>query len=281
MRAKIAPLFLVGVMILMAESLGREPARSFARLPGEAEGGSRQTPAPLEQTFHVYLPEGYKASPEAFPVLYILYAGYERFQSQMDALQQLIDRRAVPPMIVIALEADGLRDLTPTRTPAYGPTSGGAPDFVKVLKEQTVPYVEKAFRTKPPRIFWSHSIGGTFGLYALLAAPDLFNACLVSSPYFLYDREAHFLLQNASSFLKKRTAEKNYLYITVGDEPALVKEIEAFLYVLKTENPPGLKWDFLPLPGETHESIQFRSLEAGLRALVSAWPGLSPSLSPE
>ncbi len=58
---------------------------------------------------------------------------------------------------------------------------------------------------------------------------------------------------------------------SVGDEPALIKEIEAFLDVLKSENPPGLKWDFQPMPGEAHESIQFRSLEVGLRALVSAW----------
>jgi len=104
------------------------------------------------------------------------------------------------------------------------------------------------------------------------AAPELFNACLVSSPYFLYDGDARFLLQNAPSFLKKRAAEKTYLYITVGDEPALAKEIEAFLGILKTENPAGLKWDYLPLPGETHQSIQFRSLEAGLRALISTSP---------
>jgi len=254
-----------------------EPIPSSIRSSGGTGWGSQQPPAPLEQTFHVYLPEGYQASAEAFPVLYLLYNGYDRFLSQTATLQRLYDRQAVPPMIVIALEVDGRRDLTPTQAPAYSPTSGGAPDFIKVLKEKTVPYVEKAFRTKPPRIFWSHSIGGTFGLYALLSAPEIFNACLVSSPYFLYDGEARFLLQSASSFLKKRTAEKNYLYITVGDEPALIKEIEAFLDILKTENPPGLKWDFLPMPGETHESIQFRSLEAGLRALVSA---LSGSLLP-
>jgi hypothetical protein len=218
----------------------------------------------------VNLPEGYAASSEAFPVLYILYGGYERFLSQTAALQRLYDSKSVPPMIVIALEVDGMRDLTPTRAPDYGPTSGGAPDFVKTLKEKTVPYVEKTFRTKPPRIFWSHSIGGTLGIYALLAAPELFHACLVSSPFFLYDREARYLLRNASSFLKKRTAEKNYLYVTVGDEPVLSREIEAFIDILRAENPPGLKWDFAPMPGETHQSIQFRSLEAGLRALVSA-----------
>ena len=88
-------------------------------------------------------------------------------------------------MIVIALEADGQRDLTPTRAPDYGPTSRGAADFIRILKDNTVPYVEKAFRTKPPLIFWSHSIGGTFGLFAFLSAPELFNACLVGSPFIL------------------------------------------------------------------------------------------------
>ncbi len=42
------------------------------------------------------------------------------------------------------------------------------------------------------------------------------------------------------------------------------------LDILKAENPTGLKWDSLPMPGETHRSIQFSSLEAGLRALVWA-----------
>ncbi len=269
MRSKIVGAFVMGLLVLTTPGFGSESALSLTRLSGGPAWKSTQTPA-LEQTFHVNLPEGYKDSAEAYPVLYILYNGYDRFLSQTTALQRLYDRQAVPPMIIIALEVDGRRDLTPTQAPAYGPTSGGAPDFVKVLKEQTVPYVEMAFRTKPPRIFWSHSIGGTFGLYALLAAPELFNACLVSSPYFPYDGEARFLLRNASSFLRKRTTERNYLYVTVGDEPGLSKEIEAFLDILKTENPPGLKWDFLPMPSETHESIQYRSLEAGLRALVSA-----------
>jgi len=246
MRTKIFGILLAGVIVVAGEGLQ------------------------LEQTFHVYLPEGYQESTESFPVLYILYGGYDRFLAQTAELQRLTDSRAVPPMIVIALEVDGRRDLTPTPAPAYGPTSGGASDFIRILKEKTVPHVEKAFRTKPPCIFWSHSIGGTFGLFALLSAPDLFDACLVSSPYFLYDGETRFLLRNTPSFLKKRTAEKNYLYVTVGNEPALVQEIEAFLGILKAESPPGLKWDFLPMPGETHESIQYRSLEAGLRALVAA-----------
>ena len=270
MRPKIVGALLLGIIVLTIRGFPSEPIPSSAGSSGGPSREARQTAAPLEVTFHVNLPEGYKESAEAFPVLYILYGGYDQFLSQTAALQRLYDRQAVPPMIVIALEVDGRRDLTPTQAPAYGPTSGGAPAFVKTLKEQTVPYVEQAFRTKPPRIFWSHSIGGTLGLYALLAAPDLFDACLVSSPYFLYDGDARFLLTNAASLLRKRTAEKNYLYMTAGDEPALRKEIEAFLDILKTENPPGLKWDFVPLAGETHQSIQYRSLEAGLRALVSA-----------
>ena len=70
--------------------------------------------------------------------------------------------------------------------------------------------------------------------------------------------------------MRKRTSEKNYLYVTAGNEPALAKEIEAFLEILKSESPTGLKWDFRPLPRETHETIQYRSLEAGLRALAAA-----------
>jgi predicted alpha/beta superfamily hydrolase len=268
MRQKIVVAVLAGVIILAAESLGSSWG-SERRIP--------QTPEQTGQTFHVQLPEGYAASAEAYPVLYILHEGNDRFLSQLSTLQRLYDSRAVPPMIIISLEVDGPRDLTPTRAAAHGPTSGGAPDFVKLLKEKTVPYVEKAFRTKPPRIFWSHSIGGTFGLYALLSAPELFDACLVGSPDFLYDGEARFLLQNAPSFLKRRTVEKNYLFLAVGDEQALRTEIEAFLSILKAENPPGLKWDFLSMPRETRESIQFRSLEAGLRALVSAMPGFLPS----
>ena len=173
----------------------------------------------------------------------------------------------IPPMITVAFDlGDGMRALTPTKSPDCGPTSGGAANFLNYIKDELVPFIDKNYRTAPERLFWSHSIGGLFGLYALLQVPDVFTSVLVSSPFFVYDREERHIIKSAESFLKRRKGQENFLYICVGDEPQLISEIGAFLKILEEAKPQGLAWKYVKMPEESHLSILARSLTDGLRA---------------
>jgi predicted alpha/beta superfamily hydrolase len=219
---------------------------------------------------YIFLPEGYSQSTNRYPVLYTLYSEAPDYHFSTGVVAGLSRLRLIPPMITVAFDlGDSMRDLTPTKSPDYGPTSGGAANFLKFIKDELIPSIEKNYRTAPVRLFWSHSIGGLFGLYALLKEPDVFQSMLVSSPYFVYDGGERYIIRSAKNFLESRNGQDNFLYICAGNEPRLVSEIETFLRVLEETKPHGLIWKYVKMPEESHMSILARSLTEGLRAYGS------------
>jgi predicted alpha/beta superfamily hydrolase len=219
-----------------------------------------------EKTLYVSLPEEYENSAARYPVLYTFYNGDPGFLHTTGVVRLLADLGLAPELIVVSVPVDGRRDLTPTKAVAYGPTSGGADAFLRSLREELLPLIDREFRTERPRLVWSHSIGGTLIIHALLAAPDLFQVHLTSSPFFIYDGNDRFLLRNAERFLKRRKNDKSYLYLAVGNEPNLKPATDEFVGILGNAKPPGLVWDYVTLDKENHASILVRSLTEGLRA---------------
>ena len=222
-----------------------------------------------DRNLYIFLPNGYSRSENRYPVLYMLYSVAPDFHFNTGVVAGLSRMQMVPSMITVAFDLeDGKRDLTPTKSAAYGPTSGGANNFLKYIKNELIPFIEKNYKTAPQRLFWSHSIGGLFGLYALLKEPDVFHSVLVSSPWMVYDGDQRYILKNTESFLKKRNKQTNFLYICVGDEPNLIPEIVEFLRILDKNKPEGLMWKYVKMPEENHMSILARSLTESLRAFA-------------
>jgi predicted alpha/beta superfamily hydrolase len=220
-----------------------------------------------ERRIFVSLPDGYTDSQERYPVLYMLYSLAPDFHFNTGVVAGLSRMQMIPRMITVGFDlGDGMRDLTPTKSPDYGPNSGGAGRFLQYIKNELIPFIEENYRAAPERLFWSHSIGGLFGLYTLLEEPDVFQSVLVSSPYFIYDREERYIIKNTRTFLNRRKRQNNFLYICAGDEPRLLSEIETFLEMLDNLKPEGLTWNYVKMPGENHMSILARSLTEGLRA---------------
>jgi len=223
-----------------------------------------------DRNVYIFLPDGYSRSEENYPVLYMFYSVAPDFHFNTGVVAGLSRIRMIPKMITVAFDLeDGKRDLTPTKSADYGPTSGGADNFLKFIKDELIPFIEKNYRTAPQRLFWSHSIGGLFGVYVLLKEPDVFHSVLVSSPWMVYDRDQRYILKNTESFLRKKSKQANFLYICVGDEPNLIPEIEEFLRILEKNKPEGLRWKYVKMPEENHMSILARSLTESLRAFAS------------
>lgn len=223
-----------------------------------------------DRNVYIFLPDGYSRSEESYPVLYMLYSMAPDFHFNTGVVAGLSRIRIIPKMITVAFDlGDGKRDLTPTPSADYGPTSGGADDLLQFIKDELIPFIEKNYRTAPQRLFWSHSIGGLFGVYALLKEPDVFHSVLVSSPWMVYDGSQKYILKNTESFLRKRNKQTNFLFICVGDERNLIPEIEAFLRILEKNKPEGLTWKYVKMPEENHMSILARSLIEALRAFAS------------
>ena len=120
-----------------------------------------------DRKIYVYTPVNHF---EPLPVIYLmdgemisLGAGIVDFLSQANLL---------PPMIVVGIgnyEYDSARDLTTTHSLLNmdGTTdsnswrnSGEGENFLKFIKDELMPFVEKNYKTSPNKIFFGHSLGG-------------------------------------------------------------------------------------------------------------------------
>ena len=75
------------------------------------------------------------------------------------------------------------RDLTPVASGEEYANGGGAGEFYDFVKDELFPLVEKKYSTaKSDKIYFGHSFGGLFGIYALLRDDGIFDEFFIASP---------------------------------------------------------------------------------------------------
>jgi len=73
-----------------------------------------------------------------------------------------------------------------------------AAGFLRALREEIIPLIERRYRTSGERALEGHSLGGLFATYALLEDPDLFDRYAIMSAFYqwdggsMFEREARF-----------------------------------------------------------------------------------------
>lgn len=216
----------------------------------------------------VYLPNSYARFHHTYPVLYLLDGGYH-FHHVSGIVQFLSANNLIPEMIIVALPNTYRdRDLSPT--PAVDlPGSGGADNFLKFMKDELFPYVEKNYRTQPFRVLVGHSLGGLFACYSCLCHPDLFQASIAISPWLIYDD--NYLLKKAPDYIQKLPNEFRFLYLTAGDEKNILPAIEKFGQLLNASAPKRQEWKFVEMKDDNHGSVVHLSIYNGLLWLYQDW----------
>ena len=75
------------------------------------------------------------------------------------------------------------RDLTPAASGEEYVNGGGAAEFYDFVKDKLFPLVDKKYSTaKSDKIYFGHSFGGLFGIYALLRDDGIFDEFFIASP---------------------------------------------------------------------------------------------------
>lgn len=75
------------------------------------------------------------------------------------------------------------RDLTPAASGEEYANGGGAAEFYDFVKDELFPLVDKKYSTaKSDKIYFGHSFGGLFGIYALLRDDGIFDEFFITSP---------------------------------------------------------------------------------------------------
>jgi len=145
----------------------------------------------------LYLPPGYAASSQRYPVLYMhdgqnvfdaatSYAGEWGVDETLDSLQRLGGIRG--GTIVVAVDNGQQRrfdEYSPWRNQRFGGGEGDA--YVDFLAHTLKPYIDAHYRTLPDRLHTGvagSSMGGLISLYAALKYPDVFGRVGVFSPAF-------------------------------------------------------------------------------------------------
>lgn len=91
------------------------------------------------------------------------------------------------------------RDLTPTPTEHF-PGSGHADNFLSFIRNELRPWLADRHPAAAQQLsYFDHSLGGLFGIYALLTDQTLFDRFILSSPSPWWDNETIFGLETSAA----------------------------------------------------------------------------------
>lgn len=149
----------------------------------------------------VYLPQGYQAEgPRRYPVLY-LHDGQNLFHDQEaafgvawqvdDVLDALVQRQALEPWIVVALDNTAARisDYTPDPDPEYGGGQGAR--YQETLIQRVKPWIEHHYAVRcgaPHAALAGSSLGGLISLDTVTRHPGVFGRVGAISPSLWWNR---------------------------------------------------------------------------------------------
>lgn len=169
------------------------PSSPMPTLPARPEGLTTvQFTGPVSGksvVFNIYLPTGYNASPQRYPVLYHLHgSGANSYASDNDLVINAITGSAsagvLPPMIIVFADNN-----FPTGNSSWGDSSDGTrPGETEVIHE-LIPYVDSNYRTvgaRGGRVIQGMSMGGNGVVEYAYKFPELF-CCAVGYASALLD----------------------------------------------------------------------------------------------
>lgn len=231
-----------------ADLFGTEKRTVFSKIRGR------------EYHLSVALPDSYKTSTQAYPVIYVLdgdfnfgvAAGLTRFSHYF---------RNVPELIIVGIgynvetpeQFAQLRDLDFDIPGLPGASPDTASDlFLEALAQEIIPFVDANYRTVPSdRCLEGYSSGGFFVLYALFRKPDAFQRYISGSAILsaTYDYWVHHDAQLAAH----DAGDPIQLYLSVGElEEGDIPNFHKFVAFLEQGNYPGLAVSSEIYAGEGH-----------------------------
>ncbi len=278
---------------------------------------------PQEFQIFIALPPGAEAG-KKYPVIYALDANGE-FGIVTETVRMAgFGAPEIPPAVVVGIgyPVDGMaatlnlrtRDYTPTNDTAFAtyasslwgkgeaPTPGGAPAFLRFIREELKPFIEKNYPVDPAdATLIGHSFGGLFTTYALFHEPGTFQRFVIASPSLWWDHKVSFDYEKEYAAKNKDLAASVFLsvgglesagelrkmnpkfpepmesaaagYYDKHGWPEMVELIEPFAKTLAGRKYPSLRVTTHVFPGESHSSVMPMIASRGLREVFKAPAG--------
>lgn len=241
----------------------------------------------------VSTPASYKETTTRFPVIYLTDANWT-FAMTVQTYQVLRLGKQIPEAIIVGVVRDGVDDigvtavpprtldLTPTRVAAYDRDqsnerkteirSGGAPEFLRVIKEEIIPDIESRYRATTDRTFIGYSLGGLFGSYVLFQSPETFKRMILVSPSLWWDDGL--LLKREDAYAGTHKELPVRLFMSDGELEVynMIGPMRQLASTLSSRNYKGLNLQTRIFEGENHTSTFPVAVTRGLKTVFAEEP---------
>jgi predicted alpha/beta superfamily hydrolase len=242
---------------LTSQKQNRSSVKVYSRILGE------------ERTISVSLPDGYKDSEKAYPVLYVLDAeGEIGFNNSISTIQELNAKGLAPKMILVGIwNTNRNRDMIPEAV-SHRPGSGGSERFLHFIEKELMIHMQQNYRVSDDSLLYGMSNSALFAVYALLEKPEAFHAVIASSPMIGHCPE--YMRKKAEEFTRKKFAPDLFLYMIYGtqDTRRVTDYVPDFQNYLNTHALKGFTSKLDILEGEGH--VPKSSLSRGLQSIFAA-----------
>ena len=240
------------------------PVRTEPLVVGERHVIRTGSPA-VERRILVIPPRSYGDTTRTFPALYVL-DGDEYAQSAAAAVATLSANGRIPEMLVVALGGgDRGLDYTPalrrtTQAPPGVAAHGGAAAFLRIVRDEIVPLVQRRHRASSMRVVAGHSLGGLLAMHALAADPALFRGYLTMEPSLWWD--GRLVVDSVLAALARdSTIARRLVAVEATSAEGWRPDWD------RLRRAAGDRARLVSLEGETHQTMFYRGVYEGLAAM--------------
>jgi len=219
----------------------------------------------------ISLPVGYEKTTSKYPVL-VLTDGMQNIKHAIGSIELLTRTGSIPPIIVVGIQSvNRTKDFSPTVS-ENSPGSGNGPKYLEFIEKEVLPFVDSNYRTHPFRVLEGHSLGGIFTAYALMEKPELFDAHIILSPSFWWNKEE--FINKSGTFFKANQHLEKAMYFSIGEDESsskwgMRKELSNFVDSLKANKPKNLRFKHTEFKNEGHMSSPLLGTYFGLKWVFS------------
>lgn len=223
---------------------------------------------------YIHLPASYSRSDTTYPVFYELDADIA-FGISSETSTLLSFRKEMPEVILVGIAYGAYpgqegnnrgRDYSPTAV-AGSPTSGGAENFFRFIRDELIPVIDSKYRTNPiDRTLSGASFAGLFSLYVLFEHPGVFNRYKISSPNLRWDNGVIF--EYEKKYSEKHSDLPANVFLSVGDVEQRVESWKKLVQILEDRNYKNLKLTTMIYNDAPHGTA---CILAGVRGIKSVF----------
>ncbi len=248
----------------------------FVFVIGISRAFAQQDPIPVHETFtiesknvkedrviNVWMPPGYSATTDSFPVLYMPDGGVkEDFPHIANTLSELIAAQKIPAVILVGIEnTQRRRDLSgPTevkKDKEIAPVVGGSAAFGTFVKDELFPEIAKRYRTTGKKTIIGESLAGLFVVETFFQHPDMFDGYIAIDPSLWWND--HRLVKDVKNYLSTMPEGKR-LWFAGSQAKDISRYTQQLSGILETTRVKGLQWHYSNEPKEQHQTI-FRAVK--------------------